>query len=376
MGFAAERYLGVKLQMDMPETEGSDSSAVTAARARFSGILESFRQRLQAEPGVAGVTFVDALPSEDHAYRRVEFVSGGDGTRHLVSIATIDPSYFDVLQQPPKTGRAFTPADQGSESRVAIVDQAFVDLVMQGRNPVGQQIRAGTRMQFDSAAAELPVYDIVGVVEELGMSQRSNPQRDPGVYFPLVPGSRAAIHLLIHARGDPFSLVPRVRAIATTLDPALRIGTPERIDRLANPLLWFIQLWMKITIGLAAIALLLSLAGIYAVLSYTVARRTREIGVRVALGASSRRIITSIFRRPLIQVTIGVLVGGILVGYGVVAVGNTTHFEGSRPPGLSFTDVALLIVYSALMLAVCLLACVVPTWRALRVQPTEALRAE
>jgi ABC-type lipoprotein release transport system permease subunit len=112
------------------------------------------------------------------------------------------------------------------------------------------------------------------------------------------------------------------------------------------------------------------------VLSYIVARRTREIGVRVALGASAPRVITSIFRRPLTQVTLGVIGGGILIVVAAIAVQHTQEFAAVKPRGLTFGDVALLIGYTILMLGVCMLACVVPTLRALRVQPTEALRAE
>jgi len=122
------------------------------------------------------------------------------------------------------------------------------------------------------------------------------------------------------------------------------------------------------------IALLLSLAGIYAVLSFIVARRTREIGVRVALGASRQRIIVAIFKRPLIQVGVGVAVGGILIG---LAAEGLVHTEMSNVGnGLSLELVAQLIAYGSLMFGVCLLACVVPTRRALGVEPTEALRAE
>src|SRR6185503_16946630 len=126
-------------------------------------------------------------------------------------------------------------------------------------------------------------------------------------------------------------------------------------------------LWMRATAGLTALALLLSLAGIYAVLSFTVARRTREIGVRVALGANRRRVVTAIFRRPLMQVGIGVGVGGLVVGTLTVALA-----QGS----LSLGDAALLVGYVVLMFGVCLLACAVPTRRALRVEPTVALRSE
>jgi ABC-type antimicrobial peptide transport system permease subunit len=98
-----------------------------------------------------------------------------------------------------------------------------------------------------------------------------------------------------------------------------------------------------------------------------VARRTHEIGVRVALAASRRRVVAAIFRRPLTQVGLGVLAGGILVGAGAVALSGG---------GLSLAQVALLVAYAALMLAVCLLACIIPTRRALNVEPTVALRAE
>ena len=351
------------------------SATTTATLARFTAQLETFRRRLEAEPGVVGVTFVDALPRDYHAYRRVELVSLGEKGTHVVAIARIDPSYFDVLQQPPRAGRAFTPADLSPDSRVVIVDQPFVDMVLKGRNPIGQRIRIGTRSQFDSAAANIPLYEVVGLVKELGMTPLAQGHKDPGLYFPAVPGSRGALQMIVHARGDPLSIAPRVRELATAVDPTLRVEKMDRMDRFADPFLWFIRLWMKMTIGLTAIALLLSLAGIYAVLAYTVAKRTREIGVRVALGASSRRIITSIFRRPLSQVSIGVLTGGILVAVAALALQKTEQFGGIKH-GLTLGDGILLLAYATLMLAVCLLACVVPSWRALRVQPTEALRAE
>jgi predicted permease len=370
MGFAEDQYLGVSVAID------DTSEATDATRARFGALLETFRRRLEEEPGVVGVTFVDVLPSEWHEARRVELTSLGEKGTHVVMTASVDPSYFDVLRQPPRAGRGFSAADLGPDSRVVVVDEAFVDSVLEGRNPIGQRIRIGTRSQFDSAATDIPSFEIVGLVKELGLSPSAMPQRWPGLYFPSAPGSQGALQMIVHARGDPLSIGPRVRELATTIDPTLRIGTVQRMDRLTEQQIWFNRLWMRMTMGLTGIALLLSLAGIYAVLSYTVARRTREIGVRVALGASARRIITSIFRRPLIQVTIGVVAGTVLVGFGAIGIQNTTQFQGIRPPGLTVGEVLLLVVHATLMLSVCLLACVVPTWRALRVQPTEALRAE
>jgi putative ABC transport system permease protein len=172
------------------------------------------------------------------------------------------------------------------------------------------------------------------------------------------------------------SLAPRVRELTTAVDASLRVEKVTRLDLMAAPLLWLHRLWMRIIIGLTGVALLLSLSGIYAVLSYIVARRTREIGVRVALGAGARRVITSIFRRPLTQVTLGVIAGAVLIALASMAVAKTTQFEGTGIGGLTLGDVPLLVGYAILMLGVCTLACVVPTRRALRVQPTEALRTE
>jgi ABC-type antimicrobial peptide transport system permease subunit len=112
-------------------------------------------------------------------------------------------------------------------------------------------------------------------------------------------------------------------------------------------------------------ALLLSLAGIYSVMAFTVARRTREIGVRVALGSTPRRIVTTIFARPLRQVALGLVAGAVLVVLLTQAV-----------MGLSVKEVAVVIAYMVLMMAVCLIACIVPTRRALRVEPMTALRTE
>jgi ABC-type antimicrobial peptide transport system permease subunit len=179
--------------------------------------------------------------------------------------------------------------------------------------------------------------------------------------------------MLVHAQGDPMALAPRVRALAAAVDPTLRVSDFQRADAVTNGLLWIIGLWLRTTAALTAVALLLSLSGIYAVLSFTVARRTREIGVRVALGASRRRVVTAIFRRPLTQVAIGVVAGGCLIAAATFLRTEDGILTGD---GLSPTQLATLAGYVALMFGVCLLACVVPTRRALRVEPTEAMRAE
>jgi ABC-type antimicrobial peptide transport system permease subunit len=186
--------------------------------------------------------------------------------------------------------------------------------------------------------------------------------------------------MMIHATGDPLALTPRLRAIAESVDPNMRLNEITRMDMISDPLVWFMTLWKRITMVLTGIAVLLSLAGIYAVLSFTVSKRTREIGVRVAVGASPRRVIATIFKRPLTQVSAGIVVGSLLVGFGSIVVRNhqpdTAMGMHTLEGGLSIGQLAMLIGYAALMLGVCLLACVVPTRRALGIQPTDALRAD
>jgi ABC-type antimicrobial peptide transport system permease subunit len=128
----------------------------------------------------------------------------------------------------------------------------------------------------------------------------------------------------------------------------------------------FLDFWFRLLLLVSSVALILSLAGIYAVMAFTVARRTREIGVRVALGADRRRVIAAIFRRPLAQIALG-----ILVGTAVVAV-LVRGIVGELSP----REIGLVGAYVLVMAGVCMLACIVPTRRALRVEPTEALREE
>jgi hypothetical protein len=381
VGFPAGEYLSARLEMDEPAITGGDTAAAWQAwGARYGAALEALRRRLAEEPGVAGVTFVDQLPRMSHREWMIELeddaatlaraapAAANEPVRR-VSMASVDPNYFEVLETPILAGRGFHAADAAPGARVVIVDQAFVDRVLLGRNAVGRRVRFTDDRNPDGSPADepRPWYEIVGVVKELGITYVAGHEREAGLYLPASLERAGPLHVLVHVRGDPLSLVPRVHQVTTAADPTLRVADLQRLDRAADGMLWFLRLWLRITVLLTAITLLLSLAGIYAVLSFTVARRTREIGVRVALGASGPRLVADIFRRPLTQVGLGVAAGGVLVA--VVAL---VRPEG----GLSLAQAALLVPYSALMLAVCLLACIVPTRRALRVEPTEAMRAE
>ena len=391
-GFAAEEFVAVRLGTDSANLPTTDSAAARTAldaqQARVAATIEGVRQRVAAEPGVQGVTFVNRIPRTYHDKYRVELddpalvagrAAGPPATSQnplpLASIAAVDPGYFSVLASPVIAGRPFDSRDLAPGSRTVIVDQGFVDQVLRGRNAIGRQVRFAKRDPRALPGEEQrPWLQIVGVVKELGVGSPFDKGRASGLYLPTPPQGLDSVYMLVHATGDPLSIMPRVRSIATAVDPTLRLSDVQRVSDVSDVMLWILGLWIRVTVLLTAIALLLSLAGIYAVLSFIVARRTREIGVRVALGASRRRIILAIFRRPLIQVGIGVGVGGILIALAVEGLAHSEMANGGN--GLSLGVLAQLVVYGALMFSVCLLACVVPTRRALAVEPTEALRAD
>jgi ABC-type antimicrobial peptide transport system permease subunit len=182
--------------------------------------------------------------------------------------------------------------------------------------------------------------------------------------------------MIVHTRGDPLQMIPKVRAIASQVDPTVRLSKLQRVEDVLTGILWILNLWLRSTLLLSAIALMLSLAGIYSVMSFTVSRRTREIGIRVALGANARQVVASIFRRPLWQVVSGVATGAVLAGLGLVALTSCQDGVCDKGNPLSIRGAVLLVTYAMFILGVCLLACVVPTRRALAVEPVDALRTE
>jgi predicted permease len=373
VGFPAGEYLALQVEGDQALDDWTELER-EAWRARAGATLEALRQRVASEPGVHGVTFVSELPGTSHGGARIQLADSAQlpQGKRVTGIAKVDLNYFSVLGAPVLSGRDFHGGDLTGGARSVIVDLRFVEQVLGGSNPLGRRIRI---LRADSAW-----HEIVGVVKDLGMASPIERNPSAGLYLPVPPGMDDSPFMMVHASGDPLALTSRLRAIAESVDPKLRLNEIMRMDKASDPLVWFLNLWRQITMILTGIAVLLSLAGIYAVLSFIVSKRTREIGVRVAVGASPRRIVTTIFRRPLTQVSAGILVGAFLVGLGSVVVRNHVPDTGigmhTLKGGLSLGQLATLIGYAALMLGVCLLACVVPTRRALGVQPTEALRAE
>jgi predicted permease len=354
-GIAAERYLTASVSMDR-EDHGTDA-ATFAARGRLS--LDELERRLGAEPGVERVTFADRLPVEDQFKYRIEVdtMNGGPATGLRTStLVQVSRGFFGTFGTSVVAGRDFEPLDFET-GRVMIVNQSFARHVLGDRNPIGQRIRIVSG-EIDRYAGE-EWYEVVGMVRDFGW-QLPRPEEQAAMYQPRLPVASAGLTLAVRVR-DPETFGTRVRAIAADVDPTIRLadvqplglvgGGEARMNWALTSVAWLISF----------IVLLLSATGIHALMSFIVARRTREIGIRIALGAGRGRILAGIFSRAFIQISAGVLAGSGLAA--LVGLGSTRQ-------------VLLLLAADGVMLVVGLAACAVPLRRAFRINPTEALRAE
>jgi putative ABC transport system permease protein len=363
LGFPAATYVSARLEIDRESAPGVPMDATEQAfRSRLRRTYAELDRRLISEPEVAGLTFADRLPGTLHSRWSIE-VDGeappATSVGHRVSSASVAPNFFDVVGAAILAGRAFTAADVESVSGAVIVNQSFATRVLGGRNPVGRRIR---RVRVEETPQAGPWFEIVGMVRDLGMLEEQ-----AGLYHPIAPDAASVLRIAIAVRGTPESFATRLRAVVSEVEPTLQVHDVVPLDE-AGASGWIESQYMsRVLAVLSAIALLLSLTAIYSVMSFTVSRRTQEIGVRVALGADRRRVIGTIVRRPLAQVGIGTVAGAILVVLAFVG-----PFE-STPTAVEAASIA---AYALLMMGVCLLACVVPARRALRVEPAGALRVE
>jgi hypothetical protein len=264
-------------------------------------------------------------------------------------------------------GRGFDAGDFAPGSTSVIVDQAFVDLVLGGDNPLGRRVRFPNCRVDDAGCTETaPWHTIIGVVPDLTFG-RGLPEAS--LFHPYVPGGaqhRPSLAVRVGG-GEPETFAGRLRKVVAEVDPMLRL---DRALSLEEMILEGQSISRLVVIVMAAIAfsvLLLAVAGLYALMSFTVVQRHREIGIRSALGADPRRVLDSVLARAMGQLALGVLIGVMLAGL-------TNHMLG----GELLRGRSLLVLPSvvALMAAVGVAAAWGPARRGLRIQPTEALRNE
>jgi hypothetical protein len=277
-----------------------------------------------------------------------------------VSSAWVALDFFDVLDTPILSGRAFHSGDLQPGARTVIVNQSFAQVVLGGNNPIGRRLRYSDLTQQNAAkSANQPWHQVVGVVRDLGVDPEGRDSRRARIYHPLVPGGSYPVRMAVHTMGDPLLFAPRLRSIARDVEPTLQISEIARFDQVAAAGARTMTLLFWLFLALAFVVVLLSLTGIYSVLAFTASQRTREVGIRVALGGRPRHVVAVLFRGPMTQIVLGILIGLVIAD---------RLSEGDM--------VRVIAVYGCAVVAISALATLGPVRRALRIQPIDALRAE
>ena len=342
---------------------------VTAFAEEVAATHVELARRLEAEPSISRFAFGNRLPGMEHPRRRIE-VDGADpqdGTEgHRVRQARVDVGFFDGFGAEILDGRTFTSSDllgTIQEDRTAvIVNTAFVERVLGGRNAVGARFRYTVPDDQEPG----PWYEIIGVVDHMGMNDL-DPHRDEGVYHPAAPGEIHPIVVAALAGEDPLSFAPRLREIVTEVNPDAMVQYPRVLENAPNSDRDVNRYGVLLLLLVSAIAIVLSGAGLYALMSFTVDQRRREIGIRTALGATAQRIIRAVATRALLQLLVGLALGAV-AGEGLMRLLLGDQEVLHMDPRL------LLAAFAGFILLVGALACVAPTLRGLRIQPVEALR--
>jgi hypothetical protein len=280
-------------------------------------------------------------------------------------VVEVRGAFFDAFSARPSAGRLFGPADFADNAPpVAVVNEPFVRKFLGGRNALGQRLRT---LPAASDAEPGPWREIVGVVPDLGLSAGDEAMAG-GLYVPMTSG--AVFHAVVRAPGDARHLAGPLRATIDKLDPTIQIRDVTRLQDVGREdRVVFAGIGAALA-ALGGMAMMLSVIGTYAILSLSVTRRTREIGIRAALGASRRQVLQAIMTRTCLPPALGALLG-VALGQALVAARGIFAFrlpESSGPWGLP--------VLAAIMIAAGLLSAWVPARRALAVAPAEALRAE
>jgi predicted permease len=333
--------------------------------SKVAVVFDQLISRLEALPGVKGAATVNVLP-----------IIGGNTSRIIVEGKPIPPPgeetevnlrdasarYFRTMGVPVLRGRDFGVHDNRQAPMVVIVNQTLADRILPGEDPIGRRV-------IFSGDDRTPV-EIVGVVGD----ERVNgldANVTPVVYYPFLQELSRTTSLVVRTGTDPNSLASAIRHEALSVEPDLSIyGVMTMEELIANSPATFVRRYPAMLIGLfAVLALVLAATGLYGVISYSVSQQTREVGIRLALGASPRDILKLVIGRGL-----ALTIGGL--GTGLVVALVVTRFLSTLLFGVSATDPAVFASLALLLGCVALLACFVPARRATRVDPLRALRYE
>lgn len=361
-GFRPENVLTLQLNL-VPQSRYADQQATTAF---YSELL----RRVEALPGVRSAGATWGLPMSGAAGgTEVEVEGRPDVAKgETISVQPATPGYFETMGIPLLAGRTFARGEDGATPPVAIVNEALAKRLWPGESAVGKrltfELNFGPAGQVAKATRE--VVGVVASVRQSGLDQEAPPQ----LYFPYFQSAWRWSTLVVRSRqGDPSGLAPAIRREMAKIDPDLAPNEVRTLADIVGKSVAQRRLSMVLLSAFAAIALALAAIGIYGVASFAVSQKTRELGIRMALGAQRGTVVWLVLRRALLLGAAGVLLGLLM------ALGMTRYLAGLLYEVSTF-DAATFTLISALLLLITLLASFLPARRATRVNPVNAIRYE
>jgi predicted permease len=377
--FPSREYLAARIDVDRPFEEMS-TSAVLEWRAQTFAELA---RRIAQEPGVIAVTFADRALGSLPRTRFAEVKPSGtepayeDGVRTLA----VGPAFFEAFDRPIVAGRAFHGGDWTPTARTVLVNEAFARAFSRDTgsgSPIGARVRyrssdepdeSDERAVTEARQADTP-FEIVGVVRDIGLDPDDSGDELPFVFHAASAGTVSPLVMTARLRGNPATLATRLPVVAATVDARLLVQDARPLDEWIRERDMVLIVTVGAQVAVTALVLFLSALGIFSLMSVSVSRQTREIGLRAALGAHPRQVLAGILSRAVTLMGSGITAGGALLLLSLAL--------GQGPSGRPAEDIPLFAVYlgvtSAVMVAACLLACIGPARRALRINPIDALR--
>jgi putative ABC transport system permease protein len=369
--FPEDEFLSAGLEMDPEPPAGTDAEAYRREfAAGFADRQQEVVRRLRAEPWVAEVAVGTSLPAMGGwTAIQVERPGTEQGTsQHITTVNHVDGDYLAAFGSTTLAGRGLGAADADTAARTLVVNQAFVRRYLQNDDVLGHRVRFGWPRKPRPGQQEAPPepwHEIVGVVADVHANAIAPELAQPGIFRALVPGQFSRAELVVRVRGaDVPAYLARMRAVTAAVDPTLRLE-PRVLAEVYGQEESAVRL-MGVVLGAVILSVVgLSAAGIYAMMSFTVTQRRREIGLRAALGADPRRLLSGIFARSLRQLALGGAVGlAVAVALNLAMKGSVFHGR----------NLLLVPAVCLLMMVIGMLAAVGPARRSLRIHPMEALR--
>ncbi|HET6933619.1 MAG TPA: ABC transporter permease [Candidatus Angelobacter sp.] len=349
------------LTFDLPEKKYSEAQQVDF----YTRLLE----RLRTVPGVSSAAAVAPLPLSGNGAIVTFQIEGrpvprADEPSADIKVAT--PNYFHTMNIPLFSGRDFTERDDAKAPGVVVVNQAFAQKYFPGENPVGKHITPGASNHGDP-----PLREIIGVVGNV-KSRRLDVEDLPEYYIPFAQLNFGSMTVCLRTSVDPHSITSAVRNVVSSMDSDLPIYDIKTMDEYLSGTLATPRFHAMLLQAFGGLAILLIAVGLYGVISYTVAQRTHEIGVRITLGATRSNVIGMVLKSGLQLTVIGVVSGLVLAFIGTrFATSFSSLLFGVKPSdALTFAAVVAIVFF------ISLLACFIPAWRASKVDPMIALRYE